>query len=122
MLDADPTQALSRWAANTYEGPAFEVHAEADEVKLAHAIGQAADHADLVLIDTAGFQNRAATVAMTSADAVLVPTLSGEADIAEAERTIKLVAGLARACPPGHSWACAAEPRATHRTGETRTG
>jgi chromosome partitioning protein len=56
-----------------------------------------AETADLVLIDTAGFGNRAATVAMTSADAVLVPTLAGEADITEAEKTIRLVDGLARA-------------------------
>jgi chromosome partitioning protein len=50
-----------------------------------------------VLVDTAGFGNRAATVAMSSADAVLVPSLVGEADITEAERTIGLVAALARA-------------------------
>jgi chromosome partitioning protein len=53
--------------------------------------------ADLVLVDTAGFGNLSANVAMTSADAVLVPALSGEADITEAEKTIRLVAGLARA-------------------------
>jgi chromosome partitioning protein len=52
-----------------------------------------------VLVDTAGFGNRAATVAMTSADAVLVPTLAGEADITEAEKTTRLVGGLARAAP-----------------------
>lgn len=34
---------------------------------------------------------------MTSADAVIVPSLVGEADITEAERTIGLVAALARA-------------------------
>lgn len=96
-LDADPTQALSRWAANTYEGPAFETHAEPDEARLAHLIAAKAETADLVLVDTAGFGNRAASVAMTSADAVLVPTLSGEADITEAEKTIRLVEGLARA-------------------------
>ena len=37
-LDADPTQAFARWAANTYEGAAFESHAEADETRLAHLI------------------------------------------------------------------------------------
>ena len=96
-LDADPTQALSRWAANAYEGPPVEVLAETDETRLAHLIASKADAADLVLVDTAGFGNRAATVAMTSADAVLVPSLSGEADVTEAEKTIRLVEGLARA-------------------------
>jgi chromosome partitioning protein len=96
-LDADPTQALSRWAANAYEGPAFEMHSEPDEARLAHLIAEKAEAADFVLVDTAGFGNRAASVAMTSADSVLVPTLSGEADITEAEKTIRLVEGLARA-------------------------
>jgi chromosome partitioning protein len=93
-LDADPTMALSRWAKNAYEGPAFVAYAETDEAKLAHLIDAENRAADLVLVDTAGFGNRAATVAMTSADAVLIPTLSGEADITEAEKTVRLVEGL----------------------------
>lgn len=97
LLDADPTQALSRWAASAYEGPTFEIHAEPDEAKLAHLISAKADTMDLVVVDTAGFGNRAATVAMTSADAVLVPTLAGEADITEAEKTMRLIEGLAAA-------------------------
>jgi chromosome partitioning protein len=96
-IDADPTGALSRWASRAYEGAAFEAVAEADETRLAHLIAAKADTADLVLVDTAGFGNRAATVAMTSADAVLVPSLVGEADITEAERTTGLVTALARA-------------------------
>jgi chromosome partitioning protein len=96
-IDADPTGALSRWASRAYEGAPFEAAAEADETRLAHLIAAKADSVDLVLVDTAGFGNRAATVAMTSADAVVVPSLVGEADITEAERTISLVAALARA-------------------------
>jgi chromosome partitioning protein len=97
VLDADPTKAFSRWAANAYEGPPIEVHAEADETRLAHLIAAKAETADLVLVDTAGFGNRAASVAMTSADGVLIPAGAGEADITEAENTMQLVAGLARA-------------------------
>jgi chromosome partitioning protein len=96
-LDADPTQAFARWAANAYEGAPFEIHAEADETRLAHLIDLKASSADVVIVDTAGFGNRAAAVAMTSADAVLVPTLSGEADVTEAEKTVRLAEGLARA-------------------------
>ena len=96
-LDADPTKAFSRWAANTYEGPALSVRAEVDEARLAHLIDAESRTADVVLVDTAGFGNRAATVAMTSSDAVLVPCLSGEADLHEAEATVRLVDGLARA-------------------------
>jgi chromosome partitioning protein len=96
-LDADPTTAFSRWAQNTYEGSAFASRAETDETRLAHLIDAASHTTELVLVDTAGSGNRAAAVAMTSADAVLIPTLSGEADIAEAEKTVRLVEGLARA-------------------------
>ena len=96
-LDADPSLALSRWAWNAYEGPPFTAHAEADEARLAHLIDSESRTADLVVVDTAGFGNLAANVAMTSADAVLIPALSGEADITEAEKTIRLVEGLARA-------------------------
>lgn len=97
VIDADPTLAISRWAANAYEGPEIDVVAEADETRLAHLIAAKADEADVVLVDTAGFGNRAATVAMTSADAVLIPSLAGEADVTEAEKTVRLVEGLARA-------------------------
>jgi chromosome partitioning protein len=96
-LDADPAGALSRWAQNAYEGPPFIVQAETDETRLAHLIDAESRTADLVLVDTAGFGNRAAAVAMTSADAVMTPTLCGEADITEAEKTVRLVEGLARA-------------------------
>ena len=95
VLDADPTKAFSRWASNAYEGPPREVHAEADETRLAHLIAAKAETADLVVVDTAGFGNRAASVAMTSADAVLIPAGAGEADVTEAENTVQLVAGLA---------------------------
>ena len=97
VLDADPSQALSRWATTAYEGHPFEAIAEPDETRLAHLIAAKAESADVVIVDTAGFGNRAASVAMTSADAVLIPTLSGEADVTEAEKTVRLVEGLARA-------------------------
>lgn len=97
LLDADPSQALSRWARSAYEGVPFETLAEPDETRLAHLIAAKAEAADLVIVDTAGFGNRAASVAMTSADAVIVPTLSGEADVTEAEKTMRLIEGLARA-------------------------
>jgi chromosome partitioning protein len=93
-LDADPTGGLSRWAARLYEGPPFTCHHEADEARLAHLIHRVAQDADVVVVDTAGFGNRAATVAMTAADAAMV---AGEGDVTEAARTVELVAGVAAA-------------------------
>ena len=96
-LDADPTGGLSRWASRLYEGPPFTCHHEADEARLAHLIHRVAQEAEVVLVDTAGFGNRAATVAMTAADAVLIPMVPGEGDVTEAARTVELVAGVASA-------------------------
>jgi chromosome partitioning protein len=96
-LDADPTGGLSRWASRLYEGPAFTCHHEAEEARLAHLIHRVAQEAEVVVVDTAGFGNRAATVAMTAADGVLIPMVPGEGDITEAARTVELVAGVASA-------------------------
>lgn len=98
VLDADPTAGLSRWATRLYEGAAFAAcHHEPDEAKLAHLIHRMAQEAEVVLVDTAGFGNRAATVAMTAADGVLIPMVPGEGDVTEAARTLELVAGVASA-------------------------
>jgi chromosome partitioning protein len=96
-LDADPTGGLSRWAGRLYEGAPFACHHEADEARLAHLIHKVAQEADAVVVDTAGFGNRAATVAMTAADAVLIPMVPGEGDVTEAARTVELVTGVAAA-------------------------
>lgn len=58
VLDADPTQGLSRWATQTYEGAAFRTIAEPDETRLAHLIAEQSEEVELVLVDTAGFGNR----------------------------------------------------------------
>jgi chromosome partitioning protein len=96
-LDADPTGGLSRWATRIHEGPAFACHHEAEEARLAHLIHRVAQDAEVVVVDTAGFGNRAATVAMTAADGVLIPMVPGEGDVTEATRTVELVAGVASA-------------------------
>lgn len=96
-LDADPTGGLSRWAERIYEGAAFACHHEAEDARLAHLIHRCTQEAQVVVVDTAGFGNRAATVAMTAADGVLIPMVPGEGDVTEAARTVELVAGVASA-------------------------
>jgi chromosome partitioning protein len=96
-LDADPTGGLSRWAGRIYEGAAFTCHHEAEDARLAHLIHRTGQEAQVVIVDTAGFGNRAATVAMTAADGVLIPMVPGEGDVTEAARTVELVAGVASA-------------------------
>ena len=98
VIDADPSRGLARWAQNIREGSgAMTVHSEADHEALAHLIPDAAEGCDLLLIDTAGFGNLAANVAMTASDAVLVPTKSSEIDVTETERTVRQVRGIAKA-------------------------
>ena len=113
-LDADPTQAFTRWAGNAYEGPFSEALAEPDETRLAHLINSKVEEADFVLVDTAGFGNRAAAVAMTSADAVLVPALSGEADVTEAENTIRLASSPGQSSPARDTRPSAAQQSPPH--------
>ena len=48
-------------------------------------------------MDTAGFGNRAALLAMAAADAVLVPCTPSRADVEQAAKTLELVDGAARA-------------------------
>lgn len=95
-LDADPTRTLHRWLTGAYDGPAVACEAETDEARLGHRIADLAERAEVVVVDTAGFGNIAANVAMAAADGVLVPMAPGEADVTEAERTVRMVEALAR--------------------------
>ena len=97
VVDADPNRAYASWAEGAYEGPPVAVRAEADEARLAEAIDEVAPEADLVLVDTAGFGNRAALLAMAAADAVLVPCTPSRADVEQAAKTLQLLDGTARA-------------------------
>ncbi|MGI4799690.1 MAG: division plane positioning ATPase MipZ [Janthinobacterium lividum] len=95
LVDADPTKAASRWAAVTYEGKAFAHHAEEDEDRLAHLISDLRSRHKLVLVDTPGFANLSSSVAIASADHVLIPCKASEADLYEARTTSAKVASLA---------------------------
>jgi chromosome partitioning protein len=97
VVDADPNRAYASWSEGAYEGPSVAVRAEADEARLAEAIDQLAAEVDLVLVDTAGFGNRAALLGMAAADAVLVPCTPSRADVEQASKTLQLAEGAARA-------------------------
>ena len=97
VVDADPNRTYASWAEGVYEGPPVAIRAEADEARLADAIDEVAPEADLVLVDTAGFGNRAALLAMAAADAVLVPCTPSRADVEQAAKTLQLLDGTARA-------------------------
>jgi chromosome partitioning protein len=96
-IDADPNRTLYDWRYQVYEGEPFECRAEPDAGRLAHLIHDLADTSPLLLIDTAGFGNQAATAAMASTDAILVPTTTSRADVVETGKTVQLAQGLAKA-------------------------
>jgi chromosome partitioning protein len=96
LLDADPNGSAHRWARDIYRGRALHAHAESDAERLAELLPSLAEQHAIVVVDTAGFGNQAATVAAAAADLVLVPVAPGEADVLEAQRTVAFVIGLAR--------------------------
>ncbi len=97
LVDTDPTEASFRWVTEKYSGGGvLASYAEADTEALAILLPRLSEIHAVLIIDTAGFGNQAATVAMGAADAVLVPVTPGEGDVVEAGRTIGFVEGLAR--------------------------
>jgi chromosome partitioning protein len=96
LLDADPNGAVHRWATAIHHNPTIPSYVEADAEKLADLLPSLAERHAVVVVDTAGFGNQAATVAAAGADLVLVPVAPGEADVMEAQRTVAFAAGLAR--------------------------
>lgn len=97
VIDSDANAGFAGWVADVYEGAPIHVVAETAETRVAELVSELEPGADVLLIDTAGFGNVAANVAMTAADAVLVPTLPGRADLLEAQRTVQRAQALAKA-------------------------
>jgi len=95
LLDTDPNHAAHRWGTETRRPP-IQTYAEADAERLAELLPALAEKHELLIVDTAGFGNQAATVAAAGADLVLVPVTPGEGDLVEAQRTVAYVEGLSR--------------------------
>jgi chromosome partitioning protein len=96
LLDADPNGSVHRWATDIHRAHTIHAYAESNAELLADLLPSLAERHAVVVVDTAGFGNQAATVAAAAADLVLVPVAPGEADVIEAQRTVAFVAGLAR--------------------------
>jgi chromosome partitioning protein len=96
VVDADPNQGFARWHREVYEGPSITVHAETDERPLVERMIALNDTHDVVFVDTAGFGNRLALLAVTAADAAIIPSQSGRGDILEAAETVNRVAAASK--------------------------
>jgi chromosome partitioning protein len=96
VLDADPNATAHRWANETHKGKAIAAYAEAEAEKLADLLPTLAEKHAVLIVDTAGFGNQAAAVAIAAADFVLVPITPGESDVVEAQRTVGYVNAMSR--------------------------
>jgi chromosome partitioning protein len=97
VVDSDRNQSFAGWHANAYEGPVFTCVSEIDHIRLVDLAGVQAETHDIVLVDTAGFENLTAASAIGMADFVLIPCMPDRGSVRETLRTAQQVASLARA-------------------------
>ena len=105
VIDSDRNQSFVGWHANAYEGPPFTCVSEIDHIRLVDLAGAQAEMHDVVLVDTAGFENLTAASAIGMADFVLIPCMPDRGSVRETLRTAQQVTSLARAArrPIPHS-------------------
>jgi chromosome partitioning protein len=97
VVDADPNCGFSSWHAQAYEGVTLTVSAESRSVEVVDHAQAEADRHDVVLLDTAGFQNLTAAAAITVADFVLIPAMPDAGSVVEAIKTVQQAGSLGRA-------------------------
>jgi chromosome partitioning protein len=97
VVDSDRNQTFASWHANAYEGPPLTCRSEIDHIKVVDLAGDMAESHDVVLADTAGFENLTAASAIGMADYVLIPCMPDRGSVRETLRTAQQVASLAKA-------------------------
>lgn len=97
VVDADRNATFSDWHRANYEGPTFTSLAEIRHAEVIDLAQQQADTHDVVIIDTAGFENLTAAGAISTADFVLIPCMPDRGSIREAMKTAKQTESFARA-------------------------
>jgi chromosome partitioning protein len=97
VVDTDRNQTFASWHTNAYEGPPLTCVSEIDHIKVVDLAGELAEAHDVVLVDTAGFENLTAASAIGMADFVLIPCMPDRGSVRETLRTAQQVASLAKA-------------------------
>lgn len=97
VVDSDRNQSFAGWYVQAYEGPALTMTTEIDHVRIVDVAGGLAEEHDVVLVDTAGFENLTAASAIGMADFVLIPCMPDRGSVRETLRTAQQVASLSRA-------------------------
>jgi len=97
VVDSDPNQGFFEWYRETYEGPALSVSSEVRHLEIVDHVQVLAETHDVVLVDTAGFANQCASMAMGTADLVLIPSLPDRQSVLEAVKAARLVGAFSKA-------------------------
>src|SRR5512132_3826079 len=93
-LDTDPNRNLVTWIGSV-DLPGLTCVAVAED-DIIDAAANAAEHADVVIIDVAGFLPRGLLYAIGAAHAVLIPCRPAKGDVIEAGRTHQQVVNAAK--------------------------
>lgn len=93
IIDADRSGRLARWAEAGSKPEAITA-SRADEKTMRAEIERARQAADVVLIDVEGSANMSLALAITQADAVLVPANPSAPDVEDAIATVALIRDL----------------------------
>lgn len=94
-VDADLNHSLAEWCERISRDK-IPAHPETDETKILDTVDALQDGADVLVIDTAGASNQSTIFAIGAADLVLVPCKLSSSDLAEAIKTMRLVASAAQ--------------------------
>lgn len=97
VVDADRNRSLLSWHTAAYEGPAFTCVGEVDHIKVVDVASDLAEAHDVVIVDTAGFENLTAASAIGMADFVIVPCVADRATVLETMKAAHQVASLSKA-------------------------
>ena len=95
VIDADRNQTFAIWHT-AYEGPPITCLSEIRHLEVVDTAQAAAETHDVVLIDTAGFENLTAATAIATSDHVLVPCMPDRGSVIEAIKTARQTAGMAK--------------------------
>lgn len=93
IIDADRSGRLARWA-QVGAKPAGITASQADEKTMRAEIDRAKAAAEVVLIDVEGSANLSVAMAITHADAVIVPANPSAPDVEDAVSTVALIRDL----------------------------
>ena len=95
VIDSDRNQAFVNWHKIADAPPLTVTSCIGHNEIVGHAIGQSEGH-DVVLVDSAGFENQTATFAMGPADMVLIPCMPDRNSVVEAAKTAKQVQSVSQ--------------------------